>query len=700
MQLLLTCLLALLVTPQSDAIYPAAECFVQAQHNEASVFINVASKHFVCGVLSSDKMALPMYRGSPHPPPTTPRSRSSYDKSSSGASPFVSSAHGHPSFNPVKVSFSSSKAAAGADSKIPKPPKPPDKPLMPYMRYSRKVWDQVKGANPDLKLWEIGKIIGQMWRDLPEADKQEFMDEYEAEKVQYSELMKAYHNSPAYQAWVAAKGKGKAAAAAAAVVADSSIDDEEQQQIPQRTPRGQQNSKMDAQGRISIQQADDDDDADDGFLIKHISHSRYVRNHRLINEIFSETVVPDVRTVVTTTRMGVLKRQVQSLTMHQKKLETELQQIEERHENKKRKFQEGSEQFQDDLQKLCEEKPQVTEEMFNNMVSVAREDLKVRHQQYLQQQEEERKKAAELAEIRKEEGNQPDEEKTDIKSEENTGVEQMDVGEAVVDSTTTELTAIDKPTVAEPAKDTDMDTCNSLDGPGLEENSTLEDLGVNRRELDSPDSQKTEDLSQDGMPMSLMLDAPVDEGLYSPESQGSSPDHTPEKGDSPESQGETTPEKPTKVRRKKDRSDKGEKQDSPAGERGAGPRRYPCDICGKAFKHKHHMTEHKRLHTGEKPFRCGRCGKRFSHSGSYSQHMNHRLCKTNSNNDDDMEDQHSPGVGSPAPYSDTEKVEKPEKPKKKAKAKDKDKDVVSENNNSDVTEEVDKTGEDIEQEES
>ncbi|CAH1103717.1 unnamed protein product [Psylliodes chrysocephalus] len=287
------------------------------------------------------------------------RLRASGGSSSTAAketNPFTATANGNPGFVPQKIG----KSATKNEAKTPKPPKAPEKPLMPYMRYSRKVWDTVKAQNADLKLWEIGKIIGQMWRDLPEDEKTEFQEEYEIEKVEYEKTLKTYHNSPAYIAFMAAKNKGKS------VTQGTDGETHERQ-----TSSAKQQA---ADRRIEIQPAEDEDDQDDGYSVKHVAYARYLRNHRLINEIFSESVVPDVRSVVTTGRMQVLKRQVQSLTMHQKKLEAELQQIEEKFEAKKRKFVESSDQFQDELKKNC--KPAVDDDTFQALVEKQYDILK------------------------------------------------------------------------------------------------------------------------------------------------------------------------------------------------------------------------------------------------------------------------------------------------------------------------------------
>ena len=55
--------------------------------------------------------------------------------------------------------------------------------MPPYLRFSRKMWPKVSSENRDAQLWEISKIIGQLWTTCPEPEKAVFQQEYETEKV-------------------------------------------------------------------------------------------------------------------------------------------------------------------------------------------------------------------------------------------------------------------------------------------------------------------------------------------------------------------------------------------------------------------------------------------------------------------------------------------------------------------------------------
>jgi KRAB domain-containing zinc finger protein len=49
-------------------------------------------------------------------------------------------------------------------------------------------------------------------------------------------------------------------------------------------------------------------------------------------------------------------------------------------------------------------------------------------------------------------------------------------------------------------------------------------------------------------------------------------------------------------------------------------KRFPCDVCNKAFSTQGKVTAHMRTHTGERPFRCDVCGNTYAYSSSLYVH--------------------------------------------------------------------------------
>ena len=75
----------------------------------------------------------------------------------------------------------------------------PKQPLSGYLRFLSERRDKLRTENPDLSFAEMSKILGCEWSNMPQADKQRYLDEYERDRERYQRELDAYHQTESYK---------------------------------------------------------------------------------------------------------------------------------------------------------------------------------------------------------------------------------------------------------------------------------------------------------------------------------------------------------------------------------------------------------------------------------------------------------------------------------------------------------------------
>ncbi len=71
-------------------------------------------------------------------------------------------------------------------------PPQPKRALSAFMCFSKETRPKVIAENPDLAFGDIGKQIGELWRNLSEEDKEPYNKMSAADKERYTEAMESY----------------------------------------------------------------------------------------------------------------------------------------------------------------------------------------------------------------------------------------------------------------------------------------------------------------------------------------------------------------------------------------------------------------------------------------------------------------------------------------------------------------------------
>lgn len=72
-------------------------------------------------------------------------------------------------------------------------PNAPKRGLSAYMFFANEQRDKVRNDNPELKFGDVGKVLGQKWKELSEAQKAPYEKKAAADKKRYEDEKAAYN---------------------------------------------------------------------------------------------------------------------------------------------------------------------------------------------------------------------------------------------------------------------------------------------------------------------------------------------------------------------------------------------------------------------------------------------------------------------------------------------------------------------------
>ncbi|KAK3059804.1 Non-histone chromosomal protein 6 [Coniosporium uncinatum] len=84
------------------------------------------------------------------------------------------------------------KADTGKKTKKGKDPNAPKRGLSAYMFFANDQRDKVREDNPGIKFGEVGKMLGEKWKELSDKDKEPYEAKAKADKQRYEDEKAAY----------------------------------------------------------------------------------------------------------------------------------------------------------------------------------------------------------------------------------------------------------------------------------------------------------------------------------------------------------------------------------------------------------------------------------------------------------------------------------------------------------------------------